>query len=345
MKNKLNWIFLPLALFYGAVTSVRNYLFDVNILKKYQPPVFSIVVGNLQVGGTGKTPHIEHLIRLFLQEKVMVLSRGYGRKTTGFLKADQNSTPGTVGDEPHQIFLKYGDKVAVVVDGNRRNAIKRIMDEENPTVILLDDAFQHRYVQPELNILLTTFDELFTNDFLMPVGRMRERAGGAARADAIVVTKSPETLSENQRSQFEGKIGDFIQRGTPVFFSNFSYSEPISYADVTFDNNVPVISICGIAKPAYFTDHCEKKYQLRNSYEFADHFDFTRKSLNNILSANTDCQYITTEKDVAKISTFLTKTELKRFFYVAVTVRFLEGDHFDELVLRSFKSFRMKASV
>jgi tetraacyldisaccharide 4'-kinase len=241
-------IFLPIGLLYGAITSLRNFFFRVKILKKYQPPIFTLSVGNLQIGGTGKTPHVEYLIDLFKNEEIAVLSRGYGRKTTGFLQANKNSTPQTIGDEPFQIYNKYADSVNVYACEDRPKGVLEIMKIRKPAVILLDDAFQHQYISPHLNVLLTTYQQPFTQDEMLPFGRLREFKENANRADAIVVTKCPEEVDAKYKDFIISEIRDFIDDDKPVFFSRFSYQNMIGYNSQVFDSNKEVVLISGIAK-------------------------------------------------------------------------------------------------
>ena len=212
-------------------------LLHVKILKKYQPPVFTLSVGNLQVGGTGKTPHVEYLIKLFATKRIAVLSRGYGRKTKGFLKASENSSPETIGDEPFQIYNKLGSKVNVYVSENRPKGVLEIMKIDNVEVILLDDAYQHQYISPHLNLLLTTFYQPFSRDIMLPAGRLRESRANANRADAVIITKCPETLSDKIKSLLMNEVRKFAGGNKPVFFSQFEYKEPVCYGKNEFMSN------------------------------------------------------------------------------------------------------------
>ena len=194
--NKIKKLLLPLSALYGVVVWFRNKLFDWSILPSEEFSVPVICVGNITAGGTGKTPHVEYLIELLKKDyKVAVLSRGYKRKTSGFVLADTQSTVKTIGDEPLQIFKKFPD-IIVAVDGNRRRGIKKLLnipEEKRPEIILLDDAFQHRYVKPFLSILLIDSNRLIYEDTLLPAGRLRESRAGKDRANMVVVTKcSPE---------------------------------------------------------------------------------------------------------------------------------------------------------
>jgi tetraacyldisaccharide 4'-kinase len=195
--NFLRKILFPFAVLYGFITSIRNFLFDYRILKSYSFPIPVIAVGNLSVGGTGKTPQIEYLIRLLSNKyKIATLSRGYKRKSEGFILANATSNAEILGDEPFQFYKKFPN-IQVAVDANRKNGIEQLLSQSNkPDVILLDDAFQHRKVKAGFYILLTAYNDLFINDFMLPTGNLRESRSGAKRADMIIVTKCPRDISE-----------------------------------------------------------------------------------------------------------------------------------------------------
>src|SRR6478752_5452103 len=198
--NLLRKILFPFAVLYGFITSIRNFLYDNNLLKSYSFDLPIIAVGNLSVGGTGKTPQIEYLIRLLSPKyKVATLSRGYKRKSEGFVLADETSNAEILGDEPFQFFQKFKN-IQVAVDANRKNGIEQLLSQsEKPEVILLDDAYQHRKVKAGFYILLTTYDDLFCKDFILPMGNLRESRRGAKRADVVIVTKCPSTITKQKQ--------------------------------------------------------------------------------------------------------------------------------------------------
>ncbi len=195
--NLIRKIVFPFAILYGLVTSLRNFLYDAGILKSFSFNLPVIVVGNLSVGGTGKTPQIEYLIRLLSDKyKVAALSRGYKRKTTGFILADANANAEIIGDEPFQYYTKFPN-IQVAVDADRKNGIEQLLsNSRQPEVVLLDDAYQHRKVKAGFYILLTSYNELYSDDFQLPTGNLRENRSGAKRANVIVVTKCPSDLSK-----------------------------------------------------------------------------------------------------------------------------------------------------
>jgi tetraacyldisaccharide 4'-kinase len=188
--NLLRKILFPFAILYGFITSIRNFLFDTGILRSYSFDLPVIAVGNLSVGGTGKTPQIEYLIRLLSDKyKVATLSRGYKRQSEGFVLANSTSDAVQLGDEPFQFYQKFKN-IQVAVDANRKNGIEQLLSNSNaPEVILLDDAFQHRKVKAGFYIMLTSFGDLYCNDFMLPTGNLRESRNGVQRANVVIVTK------------------------------------------------------------------------------------------------------------------------------------------------------------
>ena len=200
-------IVFPISIIYGIVTNIRNRMFDTGLLKstRFELPV--IAVGNLNVGGTGKTPQIEYLIRLLkASNKIAVLSRGYKRKTSGFVLADETSDAKQIGDEPFQYYQKFKD-IKVAVDEKRVHGIEQLLTTNNPPeIVLLDDAYQHRKVNAGFYILLTSYEKLYANDYLLPTGNLRESKSGAKRAQVVIVTKCPENLSEQEQQKISKKL-------------------------------------------------------------------------------------------------------------------------------------------
>ena len=203
----LRKILFPFSVLYGIITSFRNFLFDIGILKSYSFSVPIIAVGNLSVGGTGKTPQIEYLIRLLSPKyKLATLSRGYKRQSKGFVLADETSNALTLGDEPYQFFTKFKN-IQVAVDANRKNGIEQLLSQKvKPEIILLDDAFQHRKVKASFYILLTTYGDLFSDDWILPTGNLRESRSGAQRADLVIVTKCPVNLPLEEQNEIKNKL-------------------------------------------------------------------------------------------------------------------------------------------
>ena len=331
--NLLRKILFPFAILYGIITSIRNFLFDIGILKSYSFNIPIIAVGNLSLGGTGKTPQIEYLIRLLSPKyKVATLSRGYKRKSKGFILADANSNAAIIGDEPFQFFTKF-KKCHVAVDANRKNGIEKLLSlSDKPQIILLDDAFQHRKVKAGFYILLTSFDELFTNDCIFPVGNLRESKKQAKRANMIIVTKCPATISEIAKDSIKQKIGDKV----PLFFSYIDYDDTVFNANeskkVAEIKDQELLVLAGIAKPEPFFNYINSDSKMA----FPDHHDFSENDIMKIKEKAQNKLIITTEKDFMRLSGKLPSTQL---FYLPIKTRFVsEGERFDTIITNYVES-------
>lgn len=336
----IRFLLFPFSIVYAAVTSFRNYLFDANVLKSHSFDLPIIAVGNLNVGGTGKTPQIEYLIRLLLKKySVATLSRGYKRKSKGFLLADASSTFDTLGDEPFQFYKKF-DNISVAVDANRKNGIEHLLRLPNkPNVILLDDAFQHRKVKAGLYILLTVFDDLYCNDFVLPAGNLRESRVGANRATIIIVTKCPSTISEKDKTVIRTKLN--VNSNQHLFFSKIGYDANVFSANQTKSvseiKTVEKLLVAGIANPLPFLNF------LKNEHDdvllFPDHHEFSN---NDILEINTKAVnklILTTEKDYVRLQE---KLKNENLFYLPIKSTFLENDgEFDNLIFNFVKNYEV----
>lgn len=342
----LRFLLFPFAILYHIITSIRNRLYD-NGTKpsaRFEVPVIS--VGNLTVGGTGKTPLTEYLIRLFSREhNVATLSRGYKRKTRGFRIANPTDSAFTLGDEPFQFFVKYGDRVTVAVGEERALAIPSILEKCPKTdIILLDDAFQHRQITPTLNILLTDCYRPFFDDFLLPAGRLRESRNGAARADVVIVTKCPEELSDETMMEMEHSIRRYSDK--PVFFTNIRYGHPMPYSRQDKEMRDQVIALSGISNPKPFLHFLRSNYNVVRELTFGDHYDFGRsdiEKLERLMKQHPRASILTTEKDKVKLASpdFADLVNRLSLFYIPIEVRFNKnGRDFDELVLNSLKRGR-----
>ncbi len=330
--NLFRKILFPFALLYGLITAIRNYLFDKGILKSYSFDVPVIAVGNLSVGGTGKTPQIEYLIRLLSEQyKVATLSRGYKRKSKGFILADSYSTPTVLGDEPFQFYQKFKN-VQVAVDANRRNGIEQLLgNADRPQVILLDDAYQHRKVKAGFYILLTAYDDLYTDDFLLPVGNLRECRSGAKRANIVVVTKCPEQLSKAE--QLEIRIKLKLTLNQELFFSTIAYDNYVystnGKMEVEEIKSTNKLLLAGIAKPDSFFTYL--KNQKDQCLTFADHHHFTGKDVLEIKKNAEGKLIITTEKDYVRLKDSMPEEQL---FYLSIQSQFVDsGNLFNKIIL------------
>ena len=346
MINLLRKILFPFAILYGFITSIRNFLYDKGILKSYAFDVPIIAVGNLSVGGTGKTPQIEYLIRLLSPKyKVATLSRGYKRQSKGFVLADSNSNAEILGDEPFQFYTKF-ENIQVAVDTDRKNGIEQLLSQsEKPDVILLDDAFQHRKINAGFYILLTSYGDLYSDDYMLPTGNLRESRRGAKRANMIIVTKCPANLPLDEQN----KIRRFLLRRTrgqsknwrsndkgknqELYFSFIDYDEFVYSEDKTMKvdeiRNVDKLLLAGVAKPDPFFLYLQGEKDECLTYP--DHYHFTEKDLLEIEDKAQNKLIITTEKDFVRLKGRLPKEQL---FYLPIRSSFLSAsDHFDKTIL------------
>ncbi len=317
--NFLRKILFPLGFLYWLITFIRNFLYDLKIFKSHSFDIPIIAVGNLSVGGTGKTPQIEYLIRLLSTNyKVAVLSRGYKRTTEGFILADEKATASSIGDEPFQFYSKFPN-IQVAVDANRKNGIENLLQLQNkPDVILLDDAFQHRKVKAGFYILLTAYDDLFCNDYILPFGNLREPSSGKKRADMIIVTKCPKDLSELAQQKIREKLNVKQQ----VFFTTIQYDDYVFGKESKFlvseIKNESKLLVAGIAKPKLFFDFL--KNETDETLIFPDHHQFSKQDCEQILAKANGRKISTTEKDFVRLNELLPKTQL---FYLPIKSAFL----------------------
>lgn len=330
----------PFAVLFRIATGIRNHLYSIGHKRSFQFEVPVISVGNLSLGGSGKTPTIEYLIRLLRnQEKIATLSRGYGRRTKGLRFATVVDNVETLGDEPYQFYRKFGDEVKVVVGEDRAFAIPHILHGfENTSVFLLDDAYQHRSVTPHLNILLTDYAKPFYEDYLIPMGSLREGRVGANRADIIVVTKCPEDLDPEDQKTIRETINKYT-RDKPVFFSFIQYGSPVPFFDVHKRIKPKVVLISGIAKANPLASYVKGNYELVKHFRFRDHHMYTKKELagvkNFIQELPDEVSLLTTEKDMVRLlhPKFQGMLDGMSCFYLPIEMKFLNnGAEFDALV-------------
>lgn len=311
--DKIKKILLyPFAILYGFVTSLRNRLYDWKILKSTSFDTHTICIGNLAVGGTGKTPHVEHLIRLLRPDyKVATLSRGYKRKTSGFRLAEDVSTADDIGDEPLQYKSKFGD-VIVSVDANRVNGVKKLLSlEAPPAVVLLDDAFQHRAISCGLNIVVSEYNHLYLHDHLMPAGRLRESRKGIARADIIVISKTPERTTAIEIRNLLKDIRSLPHQR--VFFSWLKYGELYAFdkPSETMDTlndlyRYRVVTFTGIGNPGPMITYLKEYSADVIHMPFADHYNYSEADLRAIEEKFRAIEggnkiLVTTEKDAMRL--------------------------------------------
>ena len=327
-------ILFPIVPIYYLVTWLRNRLYDLGIKKSesYDFPV--ICVGNLSVGGTGKTPMIEYLIRLLKDDfKVATLSRGYKRKTTGFKLANNNASAESIGDEPFQFYNKFKSDVLVAVDSDRKNGIKSLRSvQQKPDIILLDDAFQHRKVKASFNILLTTYSNPYYADFVLPTGNLREPKSGAKRANIIVVTKCPNNLERTEKSNILNKLN--AENYQHVFFSSIDYSNEIISIDSTKNINdlKDFTLVTGIANAKPLVDFLKTKSLNFEHLNYKDHYEFSQQ---DILLLEKHKLIVTTEKDFMRLKQY--KSLKDKLFYMPIAVVIDDEVTFNKLIKQAVK--------
>ncbi|MCE3280678.1 MAG: tetraacyldisaccharide 4-kinase [Bacteroidetes bacterium] len=352
----------PLSLLYGAIVAFRNKLYDWKVLtsKQFDLPVIS--VGNLCVGGTGKTPHIEYLIRLLKSEfYIAALSRGYGRKSSGFILADTQSTAADIGDEPLQFKRKFNN-VRVAVDAKRVHGIKELL-KNYPSLqcILLDDAFQHRAVMPGLSIVLTDYSKLYVNDLIVPSGTLREFKSGISRAEIIIVTKCPTILLPIERKRLISELKPLPHQ--KVYFSYIKYGDfqPISSdmknpfpKEFYFERNYSILLLTGIANTSSLEYYLKDKVKNVERAKYADHHSYTvndinaiKKIFNNIAPANKII--LTTEKDAMRLKSPQFSDALKDLpvFYMPIEIDFHDKDKelFNEQIIHYVRTNQKNSSL
>lgn len=338
------WLY-PVSWLYGAVVITRNKLFDWGLLRSKSFDIPVICVGNLSVGGTGKTPHTEYLIKLLQDNyRVAVLSRGYKRHTQGYVLATPQSNARTIGDEPYQMYTKF-PSVTLAVDENRCHGIEQLLALKEPAidVVLLDDAFQHRYVKPGLNILLTDYHRLFCDDTLLPAGRLREPAGGKNRAQIIIVTKCPQDIKPIDYNIITKRLNLYPYQ--QLFFSTFRYGNlrPVFGQGIKeLDADTDILLVTGIASPAPILERLKKCCKQIETLSFGDHHDFSHKDMQQIkerfnrLTAEKRL-IITTEKDATRLVSHPDlDEELKPFIYaLPIEIEILQNqqDKFNQHII------------
>lgn len=336
----LRYLLFPITIIYGLITIIRNSLYDARIFKSSSFDLPVICIGNLSMGGTGKTPHTEYLIRLLKNEfKVSTLSRGYGRRTSEFELADENSTALTIGDEPLQYHRKFKD-IHVAVEKKRViGVLFTLHHAEDTEVIILDDAFQHRALRAGLNIMLTDFGKPFYKDYFLPVGELREQRKGVQRADIVVVTKCPESISENQMNEIKNNIP--INKEN-IFFSQIRYKGIYEgKSGNPFHENLnsyEVLLVTGIANPKPIENYLIENQVKFEAIHYGDHYRFKKKDVQNI-SKKFDTftaskkLILTTEKDFSRML-LITEFEKLPVFCLEIEIAILnDKEKFDNTIL------------
>ncbi len=305
-------LFFPIAIAYGIIAALRNFLYDIKIFKSKSFNVHTICVGNLAIGGTGKTPHVEHLIKFLKGQFVIAtLSRGYKRKSKGFIIADENSTAFDIGDEPLQYKTKNKD-IIVAVDANRPNGVKNLLKLETcPNVILLDDAFQHRALKCELNIVVSEYDRLYLHDCMLPAGNLREPKNGIKRADIIIISKTPDRVNAVDIRNVIKDIKPLSHQ--KLFFTWLKYGELSGFQNPRETINTlndlfryRIVVFTGIGNPQPMITYLKEYASFVKHLQFPDHHQFTLQNIADISAALDNIEggnkiVVTTEKDAMRL--------------------------------------------
>ena len=324
----LRYLLLPFAVIYGGITIFRNWLFDKNILKPSEFNIPIINVGNLSMGGTGKTPHVEYIVRLISKQyKTAILSRGYGRKTSDYIEAQVDHNAHEIGDEPLQFKTKFPLTTISVEKKRVKGILNLLYDHPDTETIILDDAFQHRAIKPGLNILLTKYSKPFFNDAVFPIGTLREFKKGFKRADLIIVTKCPDKLPENSKKNYLNKISPTI----PIFFTKVNYSKIYSLINgsaLELTQEFNILLITGIADTTELINELNKRKLNFKHLSYRDHYPYKEKDakqISEIFDTFTGDNKIilTTEKDSMRMKAIKVFYDLP-IYVLEIEVEFLE---------------------
>ena len=342
-------LLLPFAILFWLAVVIRNWLYDKKIIKSISFGLPLICVGNLAVGGTGKSPMVEYLVKhLKSRFKVATLSRGYKRKTKGYALAKEDTTAIDIGDEPMQFHLKFPD-IPVAVGEERLEAIPQLLhDRPDTQAIILDDAFQHRIVNAGLNILLTDYSNLFTRDFFLPTGDLRDQRTSSKRAHIIIVTKCKNDLSEEERRKIVKEINPLPEQ--QVFFTCISYGTPyhITKRDFRFfDERTEILLVAGIANPRPLKAFLEERIETYYMMSYGDHHIFSMQDWKDIRKRFESIQatkkiLLTTEKDAMRLLKFSDEMTGMPFYVLPIEHKFLfnQENQFNDIVIRFIQNFK-----
>ena len=343
MIKYLRLLLFPFSILYGIVVFLRNKLYDARILSSEGFDIPIICVGNLVVGGSGKSPVTEYLVRLFPGYRIAILSRGYGRKTRGFILADESATAETIGDEPMQFYRKFPE-VTVAVCEDRVKGVRLL--EAQHDLVILDDAYQHRAIRPGFSVLLFEFEKLLQPQFLLPAGNLREIFAGYKRADSILITKSPETISPAQEAKCMDKFGGKWK--TQTVFSSLVYQDlvPLIAGEKrhcsSLSEKTTIFLLTGIANPKPLLTHLRQYTATIHHYDYPDHYHFKVKDIMELLQGfekdpSAEKIIITTEKDAQRLLGDTLKELLLNLpvFYLPVQIGIRAKDKatFDQKIL------------
>jgi tetraacyldisaccharide 4'-kinase len=351
-------LLIPFAAPYGLIIRIRHWMFKINILKSVSYDIPIIGVGNLSLGGTGKTPMVEFIIRLLMEEnKLAVLSRGYGRSSKGYLIADQYSDHHLIGDEPMQYHNKFRKELKIAVCENRRVGIMSLMqDDKKLDAIVLDDSFQHRYVKPGLSILLTDFHNLYMEDYLFPAGRLRDVVSEAKRADIIIVTKTFKVLSPITRRRIKGILKPESHQSLYFSYLDYGNMTPLpGFENVKIPNKISTIVLfCGIANSYPFQEYLRDLCVDLHVLDFPDHHVYKKKDIEMVVKTYEDAFtrnkiIITTEKDAMRLikSEYIRTMDSLPLFYIPIELKLhgLDQSNFSNQIKKYVRENKRYGSI
>ncbi|MEC7773570.1 MAG: tetraacyldisaccharide 4'-kinase [Bacteroidota bacterium] len=333
--KKFKILLYPISLIYGITVGIRNILFDIGILDSRIYKIPTIGVGNLSIGGTGKSILVDYLINLFKSNyNITTLSRGYNRDTKGFVHADSKSTAYEIGDEPFQFYSKHPE-INVVVCEDRRKGMNIILKKLPQTELCIwDDIYQHRFVKPGLMILTTTYDKPYTKDKILPLGKLRESISSSKRADVILINKCPVNISNLEREKFTNSLNLFEHQ--KVYYSSLTYSEEIKSKSISLDINhlkeKDFVLVTGIADSSYLVKFLKDRNLVFSHLKYKDHYNYSKSSIDKIKRISEGKYILTTEKDFGKLKL---KIDSDNLFYIEVSLKFLNDNNeldFDNLI-------------
>jgi len=325
--KKFKILLYPISIIYGVLVGIRNILFDIGILDSKIYKIPTIGIGNLSIGGTGKSILVEYLINLFKSNyNITTLSRGYNRDTKGFVHANNKSTAYEIGDEPFQFYSKHPE-INVVVCEDRRKGMNIILKKLPQTELCIwDDIYQHRFVKPGLMILTTTYDKPYTKDKILPLGKLRESISSSKRADIIVINKCPENISNIEREKFTNSLN--LLEHQKVYYSSLTYSEKIksksTFLNVTDLEKKEFILVTGIADSSYLVKFLNDRNLVFIHLKYKDHYNYSKSSIKKIKRISEGKYILTTEKDFGKLKL---KVDTDKLLYIEVSIKFLNDNN------------------
>ncbi len=332
-------LLFPISIIYGFITFIRNKFYDNGILRSTSFNLSIICIGNLSVGGTGKTPHTEYITRLLKDNfKLAILSRGYGRKSKGYILANDIVNSNDIGDEPMQFYTKFGKEVSVSVCESRVEGVQNLIKDINPEIVVLDDAYQHRAIKAGLYVLLSSYNDLFFDDYLLPTGNLREYRRGVNRANIIVVTKSPVNLSQSEKEIVTKKMRKYTD--AEIYFSTIVYDNNIfgkKMLRLDFIKDQEVVLLTGIANPKSMIEYLKGRLTITEHLSYDDHYNFTEKDIEIIKKKSNDRLILTTEKDYMRLKQF--DGIYHQLYYLPIKIKIDRHEHFDNNILNFINHF------